>query len=120
MAAIIQGTAAKICGKYPKALYVHCTSHKLNLCIAHSYQLTSVTNIMVMVICLANFLNYSPQRQKFLEGHVNEYSDAVKSKLVPLCRTHWVERLNALEITLDLTQPVVDTLGDTAVNADRK
>ena len=75
---------------------------------------------MDMVTCLANFFKYSPQRQKALEGRINDHPDALKSKLVPLCWTHWVERLNALEITLDLTQPVVDTLGDMAVNADRK
>ena len=120
MAGIIQGAAARIFGKYPKALYIHCASHKLNLCIARSCQLTSVTNMMDMVTCLANFFNYSPQRQKALEGHVNDYTDALKSKLIPLCRTRWVERLNALEIMLDLAQPVIDTLGDMAVNADKK
>ena len=111
MAGIIQDTVAKIRGKYPKALYVHCVSHKPNLWIARSCQLTSVTNIMDMVTCLVNFFNYSPQRQKALEDHVNDYPDALKSKLVPLCRTRWVERLNALENTLDLTKPVVDILG---------
>ena len=55
-----------------------------------------------------------------LEGHVNDYPDALKSKLIPLWRTRWIERLKALEITLDLTQPIVDTLGDMAVNADKK
>ena len=55
-----------------------------------------------------------------MEGHVNDYLDALKSKLIPLCRTRWVERLNGLEITLDLAQPVIDTLGDMAVNADKK
>lgn len=120
MAGIIQGAAARIFGKYPKALYNHCAFHKLNLCIARSCQLTSVTNMMDMVTCLANFFYYSPQRQKATEGHVNDYPDALKSKLIPLRRTRWVERLNTLEITLDLAQPVIDTLGDMGVNADKK
>ena len=73
MAGIIQGAAAKICGKYTEALHVHCVSHKLNQCIAHSCQLTSITNMMDM----ANFLKYSPQMQKALEGHVNDHPDAL-------------------------------------------
>lgn len=119
MSGVIQGAATRIRNKYPKALYVHCASHKLNLCIVRSCQLTSITNLMDMITCLANFFNYSPQRQKALEGHVNDYPNALKSKLVPLCRTRWVERLNALEITLDLAEPV-DTLSEMSVDADRK
>ena len=38
--------------------------------------------------------------------------ETAKSKLLPLCRTRWVERLNAFEVTLDLFLFVIDTLTD--------
>ena len=30
--------------------------------------------------------------------------------LLPLCQTCWVERLNALEVTLDIFEALIDTL----------
>lgn len=52
-----KGAASIICSKFPKALYFHCTSHKLNLCIARSCKLNSVMNMMDTITCLANFFN---------------------------------------------------------------
>jgi microsomal dipeptidase-like Zn-dependent dipeptidase len=43
-------------------------------------------------------------------------NETAKSKLLPLCRTRWVERLNALEVTIDLSEAVVETLTDMAKN----
>ena len=36
MSGFVSGASSRINSKYPKALYFHCASHKLNLCIAHS------------------------------------------------------------------------------------
>lgn len=68
--------------------------------------------MMDAITCLANFFNYSPQRQKGLEYHLRDYPDAQKSKLLPLCATRWVERLDALEVILDLMEGIMDTLVD--------
>ena len=71
--------------------------------------LTSIANMMDVITCLANFFNYSPKRQKCLESHVMNLSDeTAKSKLLPLCRTRSVERLDALEVALDLAQAVIE------------
>ena len=120
MAGVTKGAAQIIRSTYPKAFYFHCASHKLNLCIAHSCKLSSVTNMMDAITCLPNFLNYSPRRQKSLESHVMNYPDSVKTKLVPLCRTWWVERLDALDVTLDLSEAVVETFIDMAQNVDKQ
>ena len=106
------GAAAIIQSELPKVMYFHCASHKLNLCVVHSCKLTSVTNMMDAITCLANFFNYSPQRQKGLEHHLRDYPDAQKSKLLPLCATRWVERLDPLEVTLDLMDGITDPLAD--------
>ena len=64
MSGIIQGAAARIPAKYLKAICVHCSSHKLNLCILHSYQVNSVTNMMDTITCLANFLKLLSSKTK--------------------------------------------------------
>ena len=120
MAGSCKGVAKLLRTKFPKAIYCHCASHKLNLCIAHACQLTSVSNMMTSISSIANFFNYSPKRQKSLEDHVaTNYPMAQKSKLLPLCRTRWVERVNALEVMKDLINAVVDTFSDMASNVDK-
>ena len=96
--------------KYPKAFYFHCATHRLNLCVAHALKSTSVSNMFSVIKSTANFFNYSPKRQKSLETHVAKYlSNTPKTKLLPLCRTQWVERINALEVALGLLHAVVQT-----------
>ena len=72
--------------------------------------------MMAVITSLANFFYFSPKRQKCFEDNVAKYPE---SKLVPLCRTHWVERLNALEVTLELIEAVVDTLVEMSENSDK-
>ena len=59
-----RGAAAIIQHDYPKALYVHCVSHVLNLCCSccmyHTGNSEHVCGV-VEEICL--FFNYSPKRQ---------------------------------------------------------
>ena len=40
-----KGAAAVIQKDYPEALYFHCTSHQLNLCVVKSTDSTHVPNI---------------------------------------------------------------------------
>ena len=119
MAGKSKGAAALIRLDYPKALYFHCASHKLNLCVANSCKLTCITN-MSSVSALSTFFNYSPGRQACLEASVLNYPNLSKSKLIPLCRTRWVERLDALEVTIDLLEAVVDTFIDMTLNVNKR
>jgi len=50
--------------------------------------------------------NFSTKRQCALEEFVSKYPNAVKSKLLPLC---WVERINALGVSLDLLEAGFET-----------
>ena len=62
-----KGAAARISAMYPKALYTHCASHRLNLCIVKSCSNREVTNMMEVVDSISHFFNNSPKRQLELE-----------------------------------------------------
>ena len=113
MADAIKGAASIIHSQYPKAIYFHYAPHKLNLGVVSSCKLSRVTTMMSHITALSNFFNYSTRRQECLESAVVNYPSIRKTKLIPLCRTPWVERLDALE---DLLEAVVDTLVEKSVN----
>ena len=119
MGGVCSGAAKLLQTKYPKALYFHCASHKLNLCVAQSCKLSSIANVMDEVNSIAKFFNLSPKRQKCLEDHVQQYSNSLKSKLLPLCQTRWVERINALEVALDLLETVVNVFINICENSNK-
>ena len=66
------------------------------------------------------FFKYSPKRQASLEEHIFKYPNVLKSKFLPLCKTQWVERINALEVALDLLEVIFDTFSDMIENTDKK
>ena len=120
MAGHCNGAAKIIKSKYCKAVFFHCASHRLNLCVANSCSLRSVKNMMDTITRLATFFNYSPKRQSELVKFVRDYPEAsLKNKLLPLCRTRWVERINAFEVTIDLMEAIVDTFAAMSQNLDR-
>jgi len=63
MAGVTKGVAARILRQYPKARYVHCASHVLNLCIVQSASIPDVRNMMDIASGVARFFNNSPKRQ---------------------------------------------------------
>ena len=82
---------------------LHCTFLLTHFCNHH-------------ITALSNFFNYSPGRQECLESAVENYPNLRKTKMIPLCRTRWVERSDALEVTLDLLEAIVDTFVEMSVN----
>ena len=102
MAGKQKGVAARIMNKYPKALYTHCASHVLNLCIVEATNIADVRNMMNIASCVARFFNNSPKRQlafdKFIdEQHQVAAHSSKRAKLKDLCKTRWVERHDAFE-----------------------
>ena len=64
MAGSVNGTAALIASDYPLAIYLHCTSHCLNLAVMKLLQITSVHNMMGIVERVFHFFCRSPQTTK--------------------------------------------------------
>ena len=59
-------------------------------------------------ICL--FFSNSPKRQLELENNIKSIEGATAKKLVSLCKTRWVARIDALEVFFDLFPVVITTL----------
>ena len=99
MAGSVRGTAALITAQYPLALYLHCASHCLNLAVIKSLQVTSVRNMMGVVDRVYVFFATHPKCQKTLDKAIAETQPKSNiTKLKDLCRTRWIQSINALHI----------------------
>ena len=66
----------------------HCTSHRLNRCVAASCNLQNVKNMVDNVRVISDFFNNSPKRQQLLEQMIKEHLPQENhSKLIDVCRT---------------------------------
>lgn len=105
MAGKVRGVAARITAKYPKAIYIHCAVHRLNLYIVKCCQIPEVSNVMKVADQIARYFNNSPKRQLALETWIDDVLQGEKKK--EMCRTRWVERHQAFEVFSDLYMPLV-------------
>ena len=87
------GVQGRISAENSKAVYVHCNSHILNLCIVDACSLPPICNMSSAITETANFFHNSAKRQVFLEKVVDNRTPTVKVK--DLCRTRWVYRHEA-------------------------
>ena len=111
-----KGAAARLMEKYLKALYTHCASHRLNLCIARCCNIREVQNSMDIAGKISRFFSNSQKRQLFFESFLE---DERKTKLKELCRTRWFERYDAFEVFIHLYKPLVtclETLSEASVS----
>ena len=56
------------------------------------------------------FFSNSPKRQLELEKYIKSIEGATAKKLVSLCKTRWVARIDAFEVFFDLFPAVIKTL----------
>ena len=127
------GLASRVTQEFPKAVYTWCSSHKLNLCVAKFCDITEVRNMIDKASEVAVFFDYSPQRQRAFEEHIEIYckeneQDTVedkdekrkrKKKLKMLWKTRWMERHDAYNTFTELYTPLVNTLTYVAEHTPR-
>ena len=96
MAGCSKGVATWIQDKYPKALYIHCAAHCLNLCVVKCCSIREISNMMGTADSVVRYFKYSPKRQLYFEECIDaEFNTTVtkekRTKLKEPCRTRWVE-----------------------------
>ena len=89
------GVQGRLASENPKAVYMHCNSHILNLCIVQACSLPLIRNMNSTITETSYFFKNSAKRQAFLEKVVNNETSTVKVK--DLCRTRWIYRHEAYE-----------------------
>ena len=95
----------------PLALYTHCHSHQLNLCVIKACSIPNIRNANGVISEIAKYFNYSPKRQHFFEHVIDSVTPAEKRvKLKDLCQTRWVERIDSYLIFYDLYLPLIKVM----------
>ena len=101
-----------------KAVYFHCASHELNLCLSKASKVLQIHNMVrtMQSVCLS--FKFSAKHQRILETSIaqmhsdnEETKQKVKLKVKPLCETRWVERQTAFDDLISLYEAVTFCLG---------
>ncbi|EDO42389.1 predicted protein [Nematostella vectensis] len=76
-----------------------------------------VRNAIEVVGKLHAVFDNSPKRFQYFKEKVNELEkEATKVKLINVCRTRWIDRIEGMHRVIELLQPVAETFKDIALN----
>ena len=111
MAGRCHGAAALVQKDFPKATYFHCAAHALNLCVVAACKVTSVRNMLGVLEQVCLFFIMSPKRHGELAGHIGNLPEGVtrRTKLVNICKTRSIARIESFETFLSVAPAVVQT-----------
>ena len=107
-----KGAASCIITKQPKALYTHCASHRLNLCIVKCCSILEISNMMESADKISHFFNNSPRL--WSNGFMKFLHDMRREKVKDMCCTRCLERHEAFEVFIDLFMPITCCLEEIA------
>ena len=109
-----KGCAAVLERKYPKAKYTHCCSHVLNLAVVKACDLIQVQNLFDVITKVFKFFDNHPKRQYTLD----QFCEGLPSKVKSLCKTKWLQRVEAFHIFMDLYDSIVKAFDHVISNSD--
>jgi len=114
MSGVNTGVQKRLRDIQPKAVYVHCRSHALNLALQEaSCSVRCIRDILSLCNEVANFFRESAKRTGILESVISDIStDNSGHRLHPLCPTRWVVRARALNAMLMHYEAVIKALED--------
>lgn len=121
MSGEFQGCAAKVMEKYPQALYVHCASHSLNLVVSDACNIPIIRNSLGSIKETIKFFRISAQRQSILKDVIHQLEcETKKRRLMKLCETRWIERLDAVITFKELFVPIFFALEKIQMDGNRE
>lgn len=107
------GAAALITKDYPKAVYVHCVSHCLNLALSKCGKQQLIRNMIDTSEKVVLFYNYSPKRNSNLQKWIDQLCpNSNKNKLLDTCTTRFIQRHDALEVFVEFYAAIEASLGE--------
>lgn len=109
-----KGCAAILERKYPKAKYTHCCSHVLNLAVVKACSLIQVQHLFEVITKVYKFFDNHPKRQYLLD----QFCEGLPSKVKSLCKTRWLQRVEAFHIFMALYDSIVKAFDEVVNNSD--
>ena len=98
-----QGLSAHVIRVNPKALYTHCSCHRLNLAVVASSGEQRVRNLMTNIKEVSNFFNLLVPHKNCLKDKILLCcAESLKHKLKDVCRTRWVEKIEGMDVFEEL------------------
>jgi hypothetical protein len=111
MAGKKNGCQALIKANAPLAFYTHCASHQLSLAVVSSCNIVAVKNAHSTIGEISRFFSFSPKRNVLFDRVVDLSEDALTAhKLKDVCRTRWIERVEAYETFFSLFASIVTAM----------
>ncbi|XP_060865953.1 52 kDa repressor of the inhibitor of the protein kinase-like [Metopolophium dirhodum] len=109
MSGQFRGVRTIISEKYPKAQFIHCSAHTLNLVLAHSCEIPMIRNCIGTIKTVINFFRQSALLDGLLKDAA-ESAGAIHLNLVSLCETRWTEKHLAVERFAEMFSVVTEAL----------
>lgn len=98
MSGKVTGLQKRICDVQPKALFIHCLNHSLNLSFQDAVScIPQFRDAINQIRELINFARDSPKRLAWFESFQQQESRALR----PLCPTRWTMRICSVKSVLD-------------------
>ena len=115
MAGEEKGCATRFQEHAPRAPYLHCASHCLNLALSKACSVSEVCCMLCEIKSAGLFFRGSPKRSRLLEGTIENLNGERREqiplqKLKLLCETRWIERHTALQDFVVLSEPLMHCL----------
>ena len=118
MSSQVKGVSGHILKKNPKALYIHCSSHRLNLVVAKTCIIQSVKNMLSQEQKNSSFFSPSPKRTMLLKEKMKEVG-LKRQKLAAPSTTRWIERVTNLDEFVDTFEAIFQSLKYMKENKNR-
>ena len=106
MAGKESGVQARIKQQYPKATFVHCASHRLNLVVNDLNKVPQIRNAVATIKATIRFFRESPKRRRQIPN-------------IPLfCETRWTAKYKSIRVFSENFKMVFDSLEDLSTNSN--
>ncbi|XP_050528242.1 52 kDa repressor of the inhibitor of the protein kinase-like [Daktulosphaira vitifoliae] len=115
MAGHLSGVQTRIRDNYPKARYIHCASHRLNLALSNAMSVPAIRNCLGVVSQVVNLFRNHSNANKLFQDTIQEHApDSKKKRLLRLCDTRFIERHDSIIVFLELLECIVMSLDEIA------
>lgn len=107
----ISGVHERIQELYPKAIYVHCAAHRLNLVLNQCMNVPIIRNCLGVVGEITNLFRNNALANDLLKDKISSLlPESKKTRLTGLCQTRFIERQVAITDFVELFPAIVESL----------